>query len=179
MKRLSLMVPALVGLACGGAPQTRTEAAVVYRAGFSAEEGVTTRVTFPLPDDAAQLAVESGYSVTDGGTVTFVMGDQGIGLALEGKGTQSASFVAKAVKGYADGSGPPEAKLTRPVPDAGVNDYFFSVNKGGSAVAQIDFQYTASRDCGVGCGGSKSWSLTGPVGLALQEVTLSYVEEKR
>lgn len=172
-------------LACGGPPQQTTEAAVVYRASFTAEEGVSTKVVFPLPDDASRPSIESGLSVTDdgvlvtdGGVVSYVSMPEGVGLALEGHGKIEATFSAKAVRGYPDSTGAPDISLTRRIGDAGTN-YAFAVNKGGSPVAQVDFEYTASRDCGAGCGGSRSFKYAGPVGLAVQTVTLNYVEEKR
>jgi hypothetical protein len=65
-------------------------------------------------------------------------------------------------------------KLSRA--DAAPNAYLFSVNKGGSALVQVDYSFTASRDCGSGCGGSRAWNYAGPVGLGPQPITVNFKE---
>ncbi len=160
---------------CSGPPQKQDEAQVVYRAGFTAEQGVITEVLYPFPSDGLQDAVDAGLTVSDGGTVKVVDDQQGPALSVTGQGTVTASFTGFHVKGLPAGSGIPAASLSRGSVDAG---YYFRVNKGGSASAQIDFEYTVSRDCGGGCGGTESWKFSGPVGLALQVLQLSFTEEK-
>ena len=85
----------------------------------------------------------------------------------------------KALKGVAAGRGPPDLFLTTQVLDAGPAEAYLRVNKSGSAIVTVSFELTASRDCGNGCGGKRSWTFSGPVGIALQPVTMNYVEEKR
>jgi len=167
-----------VGLAlgCSAPPQTKDETAVTYRASFSAEPGVGTKVVFPWIGDGAAFAAQSALSVSDGGSFAIETDNEGLGLALSGQGDVSVSFSDAHVTGVGSGTGVPEASLTRPDPDGG---YFFRVNKGGKALVNVQFEYTASRDCGDKCGGTRSWKYSGPVGLALQQVTLQYSEEKR
>jgi len=159
-------------------PQAKDEAGITYRAAFSAEAGVSTKVVFPLPDDASQFTVTQGLVVSDGGTATVEALAEGTGLAVEGRGQVTASFTGGRVKGLGEG-GIPEAVLSRPVPDGGAGDRYFRVNKGGSALVAVEFEYTASRDCGTACGGKRSWKYEGPVGLSLQEVATTFSEEKK
>jgi len=176
------LIAAALGLAlgCGGPPpQTKDEAAVTYRAAFTSEAGVSAKVTFPLPDDASQQLVTQGLVVSDGGTARVESSPEGTGLALEGRGRVEASFTSKQVKGLGEGTGVPEAVLSRQVPDGGTGDRYFRVNKGGSAQVAVEFEYTASRDCGGGCGGKRTWKYEGPVGLSLQEVATDFSEEKK
>lgn len=164
---------------CGAPPsQAKDEAAITYRAAFNAEAGVNAKVVFPLPDDASQFTVTQGLVVSDGGTATIEAFAEGTGLAVEGRGSVSATFVGARVKGLGEG-GIPDAVLSRPVPDGGAGDRYFRVNKGGSALVAVSFEYTASRDCGTACGGKRSWKYEGPVGLALQEVATTFSEEKK
>ncbi|MFZ5467882.1 MAG: hypothetical protein ACOZIN_00480 [Myxococcota bacterium] len=164
--------------ACGPPPQTKDEAAVTYRASFTAEGGVNAKVVFPFPVDGAALVVEQGLQVSDAGTARMENAQEGSGLALEGNGYVEVTFSAPKVKGLGSG-GIPEAMLSRPVPDGGMGDRYMRVNKGGSASVQVEFEYTASRDCGASCGGKRSWTYQGPVGLSLQEVPMGFSEEKR
>jgi hypothetical protein len=53
------------------------------------------------------------------------------------------------------------------------------VNKGGSAAAQVRFEYTVRRDCGATCGGTRRWVYDGPVGLGLQKVEMNFSEETK
>lgn len=169
----------LLGAGCGGGPpQAKDEAAVVYRAAFTSAGGVNTTVIFPFPVDGAELQVQQNLMVSDGGTARVENTAQGLGLAVEGFGHVEASFSAPKLSGLGNG-GIPEAALSRPVPDAGTEERYFHVNKGGSGSTQIDFEYSATRDCGEGCGGKRSWTFQGPVGLSLQAVTTSFVEETR
>ena len=176
---VSIVAGAATALACGPAPQRTDEVAVVYRAVFQAEAGVNTEVVFPLPGDGTADAVLAGLAVTDGGTAARKDTPEGPGLSVQGRGRVEATFSAQAVKGIADGTGIPEAALTRQVPDAGAGTYYVRVNKGGAAIAQIDFEYTASRNCGAGCGGSRGWTYAGSVGLALQQIDLRFTEAKQ
>ncbi|MGQ0507296.1 MAG: hypothetical protein ACT4TC_18480 [Myxococcaceae bacterium] len=170
---------ALVLSACGPAPQTKDQAAILYRAGFSAEAGVVTKVIFPWIADGTAAEAEAALSVTDGGTVKLETTLDGVGMAVEGKGTVTATYAATRAQGMGGGEGVPEAQLTRPVPDAGTATRYVQVNKGGAASAQIEFEYTASRDCGAGCGGKRGWKYEGPVGLSRQEVLMVFSEEQR
>lgn len=164
---------------CGPPSQTQDEATITYRVKFTSSQAVNTRVIFPLPDDGAQMAVMSGLFAADGGTVAFIQQPEGVGTALDGLGNAEASYFVKNLTGIDGGSGPPNVSLSMRRPDGGAGDYFVRVNKAGAGVVNIEFEYTASRDCGSGCGGKKSWKFTGEVGLALQPVHMEYVEEKR
>ncbi|MFT3835824.1 MAG: hypothetical protein QM723_02365 [Myxococcaceae bacterium] len=172
MKRA--LMPLLLA-SCSGPPQKQDEVQVVYRAGFSAEQGVMTEVLFPFPNDGLEGALDAGISVSDGGTAALIDDQQGPALKVSGQGAITASFTGFHVKGIPTGTGIPAASLTRGSVDAG---YYFRVNKGGSASADVDFEYTVSKDCGGGCGGTESWKFSGPVGLALQVLQLSFTEEK-
>ncbi len=174
------LLAALTLSACGGPPQRKDEATVVYRAGFTAESGVTTQVVFPFPSDGTAAQVEAGLVVTDGGSARVqVLDGGGGGLAVEGRGHIEASYSSLRVKGLAESEGIPAAGLTRQVPDGGAGDLLVHVNKGGSSVATVDFEYTVGRDCGGGCGGTRSWKFQGPVGLGEQEVPMTFSEEKK
>lgn len=175
--RIALL--ALLGVACGKAPpQREEEAKVTYRVAFEAETGVVTRVYFPWVADGAVTTVQTGLAVTDGGTASVESTQDGLGLLLEGKGRVEASFEGGRVNGLSNPGGIPDAKLTREVADGGVGDRWVQVNKGGSATAQIEFEYTAQRDCGGGCGGRRSWTFSGPVGLSRQVVPMQFTEEE-
>jgi hypothetical protein len=160
---------------CGG-PQARDETAITYRAGFKAEAGASTKVFFPFPVDAAASEVSEGLSVTDGGTAS-VLSDGGTWLVVSGRGEIEASYRATKSKAFGEES-IPSAQLSGEVPDAGPDVRYVTVNKGGTASAQIQFEYTASKDCGGGCGGKRSWTFQGQVGLSRQEVQMTFVEEK-
>lgn len=168
----------LVLSACGPPPQAQDEASVVYRLKFVAEASANTTVTFPLPLDAAKDAILMGLVAPDGGTISYATGvTVDIGTSLTGRGELEAIFTSKKVPGWPSSNEAPLAMLSRAVPDAGPNDFYIHVNKNGAAMAQVEFEYTASRECGNGCGGKRSWKFSGPVGLALQPVTMTYVEE--
>jgi hypothetical protein len=169
---------AAAALACGETPQRPDEAAISYRVGFTAESGVVTRVIFPWIADATAAGAQTGIAVTDGGSAKVETTTDGAGLAVEGKGHVEASYSARRLPGLGNERGIPEALLTREVPDGGLGERYVQVNKGGAASAQIQFEYSASRDCGSGCGGTRSWKYTGPVGLSRQVVSMEFTEAK-
>jgi hypothetical protein len=169
----------LMILSCGPAAQLHDEASITYRLKFSSSQQVQTRVIFPLPDDGAQMAIMNGLIPTDGGTVTYIMQAEGVGAALDGLGSAEATYFVKNLSGIGGGSGPPDVKLSLRQPDGGPGDLFLFVNKAGSGSASVEFEYTATRNCGNGCGGTKSWKFTGNAGLGRQPVHMDYVEEKR
>ncbi|MBI3183114.1 MAG: hypothetical protein HYZ28_13330 [Myxococcales bacterium] len=177
-RSLGLIAALPLAASCGGPPHRKDEARLSYRAAFTAEPGVNAKVIFPFPNDGAQLSVEQGLSVSDGGTARLESTPEGMGLAVEGKGQVEAAFAQERVKGLPAGEGVPEASVSRPVPDGGTGDRYFRVNKGGSASIQVDFEYSATRECGPMCGGKRSWTYRGPVGLSLQEVQTSFTEER-
>ena len=164
--------------ACGPSPQGKDEAAITYRARFSAESGVSTQVHFPAPTDGSQAELLSGLVVSGGGTATLASPDAGGGLVLSGRGEVEATFSAARVKGLGSEQ-VPQAELSSGVPDAGAGERVVRVNKGGSAQAQLEFEYTAERDCGAGCGGRRTWKFSGPVGLGPQQVSMTYEETHR
>jgi hypothetical protein len=168
-----------VAAGCGAPPsQAKDEAGITYRAVFHAEAGVSAKVVFPLPDDESQLTVTQGLVVSDGGSARVEAFAEGTGLAVEGRGSIAVAFTGGRVKGLGEG-GIPDAVLSRPVPDGGQGDRYFRVNKGGSGLVAVEFEYTAVRDCGSACGGKRSWKYEGPVGLSLQEVATTFSEEKK
>ncbi len=166
---------------CGSAapPQAKDEAAVTYRAAFTSEDGVQAKVIFPVPDDASQSVVVAGLAVTDGGTARLESTPEGNGLTVEGKGRVEVTFQGGRVKGLGDGDKAPEAVLSRAVPDGGPGNRYLRVNKGGAAQLPVELEYTAARDCGAGCGGTRSWKYQGLVGLALQAVETTFSEETK
>ncbi len=168
------LLPLLL-VSCSSPPQTKSEAAVVYHAGFRAEPGVMTEVLFPFSGDGLASAIQNGLSVSDGGSVSLVSDQQGPAIKVSGQGVVDATFSADRLAGLTSGTDVPNAILTRGSVDGG---YYFRVNKGGSASCDVEFEYTVSRDCGGGCGGKRSWTYSGQVGLALQVVKLSFNEEK-
>lgn len=149
-----------------------------YKAAFRSEPGVNCKVLFPLPEGAVQEALLTGMTVTDGGTATVEDTAEGRSLAVEGRGTVEAIFEAVVGAGVGQG-GIPEVTLTRGIPDGGAGAFYLRVNKGGSSLVPLAFEFSATRDCGNGCGGQKSWLFEGPVGLSRQEVTMTYSEEKQ
>ncbi len=168
--------------ACGG-PQSQTEAAVTYHVKFVAEAGVSTSVTFPFPVDGSHDIVLSNLSVlNDAGTLmeVAVRGDTGdggdIGLMLSGFGTVEAEVMVMNASGFPSSNGAPDAGLSMQVGDAGVDTHYIRTNKGGMPIVSVTFEYTATRACGGGCGGEKSWTYTGDVGLGPQAVQMTYVE---
>jgi hypothetical protein len=168
--------------ACSSPPQKQGETAITYLASFSAEEGINAVVIFPMPGDGSEPTVQQDITV-DGGTFSLSSAPQyddaeGVGFTLVGVGSVSASFYNAHVTGVGGGTAIPPASLTRG-DDAGSNTYYFHVNKPGEAIISIQFEYTAQRDCGGGCGGKQSWTFTGPIGLGLQAVPLTYTEEKQ
>lgn len=175
MRGSGTAILAALALGCGGPPQRKDEAAVTYRAAFTSEAGVSAKVVFPFPTDAASSRVRDGLSVS-GGTAQVEQTSEGTGLAVEGKGRVEATFQADRVAGLGEG-GVPEAAISRLVPDGGTAA-LFRVNKGGSALLPVELEYTASRDCGAGCGGRRSWKMQELVGLGLQEVQLEFSEEQ-
>jgi hypothetical protein len=165
-----------VSLAGCGGPQERDEAQVIYRAAFTAESGVTTRVTFPWITDPGASAVLAGMTVTDGGTF-LVDPASGPGFVLEGRGRVEARFQSAKVQGLGNDGKTPDARLSREVPDGGPGDRYVLVNKGGAASAQVELEYTAERRCGAGCGGERSWTFGGAVGLSQQAISMQFREE--
>lgn len=163
---------ALALLACGG-PQSRTQVAVTYSAGFNAEAGVNTEVIFPLPEGMLAQQLVDVIAVSNGGTATLSASDAGVGLSVKGKGAVTASAKGN-FGGFPESAGVPEVTLSRTAAEAGA--YLFSVNKGGSALVQVDYSFSAGRDCGGGCGGSRSWNYAGPVGLGPQPITVNFKE---
>jgi hypothetical protein len=168
----------LIASACGGPPQTKSQVAVVYKATFTAEPGVSASVVYPWPTDGIEAAVLQGIQVSDGGTVRLVDLPVGKGLSVEGHGSVQATFENTTLEALSSGSAVPEAALTLLVADGGPGDRYFKVNKGGSASLNVEFEYTVSRDCGQKCGGKRSWTYAGPVGLSVQPVTTTFIEEK-
>jgi hypothetical protein len=163
---------------CSPPPQGMDETSITYTLKFVAEQGVNTRVIFPLPLDAGE--VELGLTATDGGTVSFIdQTNEGRGAALDGRGTTVATFIGKHVKGFGSSTGLPDVTLSMQQPDGGPGDLYLRVNKGGSAIVHVEYEFTASRDCGNGCGGKRSWTFNDDVGITLQPVHMTYVEEKR
>jgi hypothetical protein len=173
---IAVAIGALALFACPEPPQLRDEAAITYRAGFSAESGVTTKIYVPFPIDAAADEVKKGLTVTDGGAVGYEASDGGVFLTVSGRGVIQASYQAARSKAFGSAE-IPDAQLSQQIPDAGSEARYMKVNKGGSATAQVDFEYTVSKDCGAGCGGQRSWTFQGPVGLSLQEISTQFVEE--
>lgn len=179
MKRLGVMLATAL-ISCGPPAQSQDEATITWRLSYTQSQQVQTRVTFPLPlvngvaaHQPDQLLVE------DGGTVALSQTSVGQGMGLDALGNAEASFFAKTVKGLGGGTGAPDVHLSMQQPDGGPGALYVHVNKSGAASINIEFEYTAERNCGNGCGGKKSWKFTGPVGLALQPVHMDYVEEKR
>ncbi len=170
---------ALLCLACGSPPQKKDEVALVYRAAFRAEAGVSTKVVFPWIADGTAFEVQQALSVTDGGTWAIEDSPEGVGLAVTGFGNHAVTFNGSKVKGLEASQGIPAAALTRLVPDGGPGERYFKVNKGGTALVNVDFEYTAIRDCGAGCGGTRSWTYLGPVGLSVQTVSMEFSEATR
>jgi hypothetical protein len=41
----------------------------------------------------------------------------------------------------------------------------------------VEFEYTATRDCGAGCGGKRSWTYKDTASPGLEPVSMTYVEE--
>src|SRR5207248_737200 len=106
------LMPLLV-VSCSGPPQKQDEAQVVYRAGFSAEQGVITEVLYPFPADGLADAVDAGLSVSDGGTIKVIDDQQGPALSVSGQGSVTASFTGSHQRGLASGTAIPAASLTR------------------------------------------------------------------
>ena len=55
---------------------------------------------------------------------------------------------------------------------------YFRVNKGGASTADVEFEYTASRACGLGCGGQRSWKFSGAVSIGGPQPTMTEYEER-
>ena len=151
---------------------------MTYRAGFRAEPGVNCRVVFPVPEGAVQGPLMGGLRVSDGGTAFLDTSPEGVGLALEGRGSLEVSYEATVGEGVGEG-GIPEVSLSRGVADGGVELRTVKVNKGGSPLVPLTFEFAAKRECGGGCGGTRSWRFDSSVGLSLQEVSMTYFEEKQ
>lgn len=160
--------------ACGG-PQAEDETAVTYRAKFKTE--TTAKVIFPFPTDLSASEIEQGLQLGDRGRL--VTTNEGIGLELSGAQEVEVKF-AGTVKTLGKGDTIPDAQLSRQLPDAATTERYFQVNKGGgSALINIEFEYSATRDCGGQCGGSRSWKYTGPVGLSVQQISVEFTESTR
>jgi hypothetical protein len=171
----------LAMLGCGAPAQMQDEATITYRLAFMAGAADNTRVIFPLPNDdgGALMGIQSGLQPSDGGTISWIEQTEGLGAALDARGSAEAEYFVKSLKGVGGGMGPPDVTLSMQQPDGGPGDLYLRVNKSGSATVNVSFEFTASRDCGSGCGGKRSWTFSGPVGIALQPVHMNYVEEKR
>jgi hypothetical protein len=173
-----LLAMSMIATACGSPPpQTKSQVSVTFRAGFVAEPGVSAAVLVPFPTDGTEAKILEGLLLTDGGSVRLATIFEGTGLSVEGHGSASASFSVEALEALG-GDGIPDAGMTLQVADGGTEARYFKVNKGGSSTMKIDFEYTVSRDCGRGCGGKRSWTFSGPVGLSVQEVATTFKEQK-
>ncbi len=170
---------ALIATGCGSpAPQTKSQVSVTFRAGFVAEPGVSAAVLVPWPNDGTEAKILEGLQLTDGGSVRVAAIFEGTGLSVEGHGSATASYRVEALEAIGSGDGIPEASLSLQVDGGSSADRFFKVNKGGSSTMKVEFEYTVSRDCGRGCGGKRSWTYSGPVGLSVQEVATTFKEQK-
>ena len=170
---------AVIAAGCGSPPpQTKSQVSVTFRAGFTAEPGVSAAVLVPWPIDGSELELLKGLQLTDGGTARLATIFEGTGLSVEGHGSATASYTVDALEAIGSGDGIPDAGLSLQVADGGTDARYFKVNKGGSSTMKVDFEYTVSRDCGRGCGGKRSWTFSGPVGLSVQEVTTTFKEQK-
>ena len=169
----------LVVLGCSAPPQQANETALTYRAVFRAEPGVTAKVTFPWVNDSSALEVQQNLSITDGGTFSIEETPQGLGLSISGRGTVTAEYVNARSSSVPGGNGVPQTALTMQLADAGTEARYLRVNKGGTAVLAVEFEYSAVRNCGDTCGGSRSWQFQDTVGLAVQEVSMQFSETKR
>ena len=147
---------AVIAAGCGSPPpQTQTQVSVTFRAAFQAEPGVTAAVLVPWPNDGTEAELLKGLTLTDGGSVRVATIFEGTGLSVEGHGSAEASYTVKALEAFGSGEGIPDAGLTLQVADAGTEQRYFKVNKGGSSTMKVQFEYTVSRDCGRGCGGDR------------------------
>ena len=158
--------------ACGS-----DETVLTYRLKFGGSQLVNTRVTFPEPLGAYQEPIRRLVRAFDGGSISY-LDELGGGVALDGLGSAEAFVNGAKVKGLETGTSSPNTQLSMTQPDAGVGDLYVHVNKAGASVVNIEFEYTATRSCGPGCGGKRSWKFSGPVGAALQPIHADYVEEK-
>ncbi len=173
-----LLAMALIS-ACGSPPpQAKSQVAVTFRASFQAEPGVTAAVLVPWPIDGTESEILKNLELSDGGSVRLATIFEGTGLSVEGHGSASARYSAQSLEALGTGDGIPAAAMTLQVTDAGLGDRYFKVNKGGSSTMKVDFEYTVSRDCGRGCGGKRSWTYSGPIGLSVQEVATTFTEQK-
>ena len=150
---------------------------MTYRASFVAEPGVSAAVLCPWAD-VVDTQILAGLGFTDGGSARVATIFEGTGLSVEGHGSAEASFHVEKLEAFGTGDGIPDAKLTLQVVDGGLGDRYFKVNKGGSSTMKVQFEYTVSRDCGRGCGGSRSWTYSGPIGISVQEVATTFKEQK-
>jgi hypothetical protein len=166
-------------LGCSSPPQTQDETAVTWTASWTAESGINATVAFPAPNESvAASAIQQGIGV-DGGTFAPFSDPNGNGFSLAGQTSVSASFVTARLTGLGSGTGLPQTSLARGVADGGTQFYFF-VNKSGLPSIGVTFEYTVQRNCGVSCGGKRSWTYSNPsLGTGTQVVTLTYAEEKQ
>jgi hypothetical protein len=170
---------AVLALGCSSPPQKQDETQVTYNASFTSSQG-DANVVFPSPNDNSAATVQAGLAIADGGTFSTFDDGHGTGFALESfVGAASMTYTNAHLTGLGSGAALPQVALFRQDPDGGPNDYFFVVNKAGEPIVQVQFEYTAQRDCGSHCGGKRSWTYSGQVGTGLQVVTLSYTEEQQ
>lgn len=170
---------AVIAAGCGSPPpQTQSQVSVTFRAAFQAEPGVSAAVLVPWPNDGLASTILAGLQLSDGGTARVATIFEGDGLSVEGHGSAEASYTVEALEALGSGDGIPDAGLTLQVADGGIEQRYFKVNKGGSSTMKVQYEYTVSRDCGRGCGGKRSWTFSGPVGLSVQEVVTTFKEQK-
>ncbi|MBL8957117.1 MAG: hypothetical protein JNK82_40465 [Myxococcaceae bacterium] len=184
MRRLVAMIVVYASSCSAPPPQAAGEASITYKLKFVAGPADNTRVIFPLPVGPERDAIMAGIMTSDGGSMAWVEqgdagpGATGLGAALDGRGEASATYFVKALS-VGGGSGLPDVNLSMRRPDGGPGELYLRVNKSGASIVTVEYELTASRDCGAGCGGTKSWKFSGDIGTALQPVDMTYVEEKR
>lgn len=148
--------------------------AVVFRASFKVAAAASCEVVFPFPSDALADAIAGGLAVS-GGTAQVRDTPEGKGLVLSGTGEVSATFSADKLLGLGKDKGIPQVALTRLVPGEGT--YYVRVT--GPSSAPVDFAYEVSKNCGLECGGERTFRYQSPVALGLNKVTFSVSESAR
>ena len=170
---------AIVLLSCSsGPPQTKTQAAITYHIKFTGEPTQTTTAIFPMPTDVTNDTLMSSLQASeDGGQVKWFMTMYGNGIGIVGMGTVSADLKVAALEGFPSGEGAPDASLSLHVSDGGPEAYYIDVQRPGLGLTNVEFEYTATRDCGPGCGGKRSWTFSGETSPGEEPVSMTYVEE--